>query len=75
MLDRIIQRIKNNETNIFTFSSRNVLTFAWDTFFINIKSLLKYLEINIRSAENNTTKEFIVNLPALQKSVIFLLYH
>ena len=38
-------------------------------FFINSK----YLEINIRSAEVNTTKEFIANLPAFQKFVIFFI--
>ena len=44
-------------------------------FFINLKLLLKYLEVYIRSREVNTTKEFIANLPAFQKKFIFLFYH
>ena len=39
-------------------------------FFINSK----YLEINIRSAEVNTTKEFIANFPAFQTFVMFFYF-
>ena len=45
---------------------------ASHTFFINLKLLLNYREIDIRSAEANTIKELITTLPAFQKFMIFL---
>ena len=44
-------------------------------FLINLKLLLKYLKINARLAETNTTKEFIATLLVSQKFMIFLFYH
>ena len=47
-LDKTIEtRIKNNKTNIPTFTLH--------TFLINLKLLLKRLKINITSDETNTT--------------------
>ena len=40
-------------------------------FFINLKLLLKYFEINIRLAEANTTKGFIASLPTFQNFLFF----
>ena len=63
--------MENDETSIFTFY-HEICLHCLTHFFINLKLLLNYREIDIRSAEANTIKELITTLPAFQKFMIFL---
>ena len=64
--------MKNNEASIFTFYHEICLQLPYRLFH-SLKITFKYLEINIISAEANTTKEFIATLPAFQMFVTFII--